>query len=89
MATTLSTEILQDNIAMSLARAMAVANKRADELGLDVDQSLISITQRGVNGGMVWRVNYGPKDYVGRRGGDLMVEVDTNNANIKRVLWGQ
>jgi hypothetical protein len=62
MATTLSTEILQDNIAIpkghavSLARAMAVANKRADELGLDVDQSLISITQRGVNGGMVWRV---------------------------------
>lgn len=89
MATTLPTEVLQDHIAMSLARAMAVANKRAEELGLDIHQSLISITQRGVNGNMVWRVNYGPKDYVGRRGGDLMVEVDTKNANMTRVLWGQ
>lgn len=89
MAATLPKTILQDKIAVSLAHAMAVANKRAHELGIDASQSLITITQHAGNGAVVWRVNYGPKDYIGRRGGDLMVEVDTNDANIKRVLWGQ
>ena len=89
MATTLTADILQDDIAVSLARAMAEANKRARELGVDVLQTLITITQRSVNGDLVWRINYGSKDYVGRRGGDLIIEVDPNYAGIKRVLWGQ
>jgi len=89
MAATLSADVLQDDIAVSLARAIASANKRARELGVDVLQSIISITQHSLNGDLLWRVNYGPKDYVGRRGGDLIIEVDPSDASIKQVLWGQ
>lgn len=89
MAATLTAEVLQDDLAISLAHAMAVANKKARELGVDVTQSLISITQRRLNGISVWRINYGPKDYVNRRGGDVLIEVDMHDATIKKVLRGQ
>ena len=89
MVATLAAEVLEDDIAVSLARAMAAANERARELGVDVLQTLITITQRPLNGSLVWQINYGPKDYVGRRGGDLIIEVDSSDASIKQVLWGQ
>ena len=89
MATTLTAEVLQDELAMSLAHALAVANKLARESGIDVLQSLITITQRAFNGQLLWRINYGPRDYVGRRGGDLIIEVDPISASIKQVLRGQ
>jgi len=89
MAETLTADVLQDEIAVSLARAMAVANRRARELGIDVLQSLITITQRSSNGDVFWRINYGSKDYVGRRGGDLIIEVNRATASIHQVLWGQ
>lgn len=87
--TTLAADVLQDDIAVSLARVVASANKRAGALGVDVPHSLITINQRTLNGGWLWRINYGPRDYVGRRGGDLIIEVDPNDASIKQVLWGQ
>jgi hypothetical protein len=62
---------------------------RARAAGVDVRQSLITITQQVLESGSIWRVNYGPKDYVGRRGGDFIVEVDPTSAQIKRVLRGQ
>ena len=43
---TLSADVLQDDIAVSLARVMATANKRARELGMDVVKSFITITQQ-------------------------------------------
>ena len=89
MTTTLGAEVLQDDIAVSLARVIASANKRARELGVDVPQSVISITQHSANGGWLWRISYGPKDCVGRRGGDLTVEVQPGDGSIKQVLWGQ
>ena len=89
MTATLTAEVLQDDIAVSLARVMAAANKRARESGIDVLQSLITISQRAFEGGLLWRVNYGPRDYVGRRGGDLIVDVDPADATIKQVLRGQ
>ncbi len=46
MSATLTPEVYQDDIALSLAQIVAVANKRARELGVDVVQSLISITQQ-------------------------------------------
>jgi len=88
MSVTLSNEVLQDNLAVFLARAVAAANKRAREFGVDVGQSLITITQSFENGPR-WHVNYGPKDYVARRGGDLIVEIDAANASVKHVLRGQ
>ena len=50
--------------------------------------SIISITQNFEHG-LRWRVNYGPKDYIGRRGGDLIVEVDATDMTIQQVLYGQ
>jgi hypothetical protein len=95
MTTILGADVLQDEIAVSLARVVASANRRAREMGVDVPQSIISISQHSPGGGRApsagwsWRVNYGPKEYVGRRGGDLIVEVDPSDASIKQVLWGQ
>ena len=85
---TLSTDVLQDDIAVSLARVMTTANKRARELGVDILQSLITITQHFENG-LLWRINYGPKDSVGKRGGDLMIEGGGEDMKIKQVLRGQ
>lgn len=88
MSAILTTDVLQDDLAVLLARVIATANKRARELGVDVLQSFITITQSFENGSC-WRVNYGPKDYIGRRGGDLIVEVDASDVSIKQVLRGQ
>ncbi len=85
---TLSADVLQDDMAVMLARVMAAANKRARELGIDVLQSFITITQQ-VDNGLFWRVNYGPRDYINKRGGDLMVDVNGENMKIKQVLRGQ
>jgi hypothetical protein len=85
----LSSDVLQDDIAVTIARVIASANKRARELNVDVMQSIISLTQHSQDGSWVWRVNYGAKDYIGRRGGDLMVEVNPEDASVQRVLWGQ
>lgn len=89
MTSVLSAEVLQDDIAVSLARAIAAANKRARESGVDVLQGIISITQRAFNGNSLWEINYGPKEYIGRRGGDLIVRVAPNDSSIKQVLRGQ
>ena len=89
MATTLTADVLQDDLAISLARMLAAANKKARESGVDVPQSLITITQGSLIGDSVWRINYGPKDFVGQRGGDLIVDVNANDASIKQVLRGQ
>ncbi len=82
-------DVIQDTVAISVARATAIANKRAHELGVDVLQSLITITQRSANGDASWRINYGPKDYLNRRGGDLIIEVKQSDGRIEQVLWGQ
>ena len=89
MAVTLTADVLQDDLAISIARALAAANKRAREAGIDVIKSIITITQHGLDGESFWRINYGPKDYVGRRGGDFVVDIDPTDASIKRALRGQ
>jgi hypothetical protein len=95
MSGVLGADVLQDEIAVSLARVVASANRRAREMGVDVPQSIISISQHSLSGGRApsagwsWRVNYVPKEYVGRRGGDLIVDVDPSDSSIKQVLWGQ
>lgn len=89
MAATLTAEALQDELAISLACALAAANKKAQEVGVDVEQSLVSITQDTTPSTTLWRINYSPKDYIGRRGGDLIIEVDSLDASIKQVQRGQ
>lgn len=88
MSVPLTNDVLQDEIAITLARALAVANKQAKESGIDVQQSIITISQN-FSDGFSWQINYGPKDYIGRRGGDLIIEVDAADGTIKQVLHGQ
>jgi len=89
MTVPLTAEELQDDLAVSLARALATANKRARELGIDAFASLVTITQKVIDGRPLWRINYGSGDYLSRRGGDLIIDVDQTDADIKRVLRGQ
>ena len=87
MTATIPAEVLHDTIAVSRARIVAVANQRASEPGVDVPQSLITITQYAADEAY-WRVNYGPRE-MNMRGGDFIVDVDARDARIKRVLLGQ
>lgn len=89
MGTPLADDVLQDEMAVSLARAIAAANEKARAAGLDVAKSRISITQQAMETEPIWRINYGPRDYIGRRGGDLVVDVDARDGKVKRVLRGQ
>jgi len=89
MALTLTAEVYQDDIAVTLANVLATANQRASALGVDVAESLLTITQLFANEGLVWRINYGPKEYINRRGGDLIVDVAAHSGEVEQVLWGQ
>ena len=89
MATVLSNETLQDEIAVSVAEVLASANRKAKELGVDARASLITVSQHLAKGVWLWRVHYGARDYVGRRGGDLMIDIDPANADIMQILRGQ
>ncbi len=89
MAAALTTDVLQDDLAVSLARVVASANRRAREAGVEAAQSYLSMTQRVEDGELFWRVNYGPKETIGRRGGDFIVDVDPSDGRIRQVLRGQ
>jgi hypothetical protein len=89
MTATLTAEVYQDDIAVSLANVLATANKRASALDVDATESLLTITQRLREGALVWRINYGPRDYINQRGGDLIVDVAANSGEVEQVLWGQ
>ena len=89
MAAILDKEVLEDQLAVSLARAVAAANERARREGIDIRQSLVTVTEHPAQGGACWRINYGPRDYIARRGGDLIVEVGLEDAEVKRIVRGQ
>jgi hypothetical protein len=74
-------------MAVSLGRVLDEANRRAMESGIDVAQSLITITP-GTTDDTYWRVHYGPRA-MNQRGGDFIVAVDARDGSIKRVLRGQ
>jgi len=88
MNTSLTAEDLADEVAVSVAHVLAAANRRARQLGCEVSQSLVTISQH-FDGGWFWRINYGPKNPTAQRGGDLIVDVNADNAEVKRVLRGQ
>jgi len=88
MALVLTKEVLEDEIAMTLAQAIAAANKGAAAAGIDVKESHISI-ECLPNNDTFWRINYGSRDYSLRRGGGFIVDVWERNMSIKQVLHGQ
>lgn len=89
MATVSFEELQQDRLAMSVARALNLANDAAVANGTEPADSLVSISEESSAAGRVWRVHYGPRDYVSRRGGDLIVLVDERGEAVQRVIRGQ
>ena len=85
---TLTKEDMADELVVSLAHILTTANRRARQLGCDVSQSLVTISQH-FEGGSFWRINHGAKNPVAERGGDLILEVNAETAEVKRVLRGQ
>jgi hypothetical protein len=87
---TFSLETLQhDNLVVSVARALSLANEAALAHGTDPANSLVTIAEETSAPGRVWRIQYGPRDYVGRRGGDLIVLVDERSEAVQRIIRGQ
>lgn len=82
-------EIRQDDLAFSIARATALANAAAIAQGRNLSQSLITISEETPPPDRHWRVHYGPRDFRGRRGGDLIVIVNERLGTVDRVLRGQ
>jgi len=89
MATVTLEDMRQDQLVMSVARALAVANETAIAQGTNPAESLVTITEQTSSAGSAWRIHYGPREYIGRRGGDLIVIVDEGSDTVPRVLRGQ
>jgi hypothetical protein len=89
MTATMTEEVLQDGMAVSVARILAAANRHARALGVNVPQSIVTIRQDSADGESFWSVNYGPNNYLECRGGDLLIEVNSSDGGIRRVLRGQ
>jgi hypothetical protein len=82
-------EIQQDQFAMSVARAIAVANEEAASRGIDLAKSLVTISEATPPPTRSWQVHYGPRDFSQRRGGDLIVIVDGDSGNVRSIQRGQ
>jgi hypothetical protein len=89
MSTLTLEEIQEDRLVMSVARAVALANEAAVAEGIVPAESLVTIFEEPASEEGGWRVHYGPRDYVGRRGGDLMVLVDERAGEVRRIIRGQ
>jgi hypothetical protein len=82
-------EMQQDQLVMSVARALALANEAAIAQGTDPAHSLVTIAEETSPTGRRWRIHYGPRDYIGRRGGDLIVLVDEGSEAVQGIIRGQ
>jgi hypothetical protein len=89
MSTVSLEAIQQDYLVMSVARALVLANEAAVSQGINLDDSLVTITEEVSSAGRLWRIHYGPRDYLGRRGGDLIVLVDEQSEAVQRIIRGQ
>jgi hypothetical protein len=89
MATVNLEEMQQDRLVMSVARALTLANEAALAQGTIPSDSLVTITEEPSSKGPLWRIHYGPREYVGRRGGDLIVIVDEHGDAVQRIIRGQ
>ena len=89
MATLTINDIQQDDLAMSVARALSLANDTAQAHGTAPASALITITEESSPTGRLWRIHYGPRDYINCRGGDLIVVVDDAAQAVQRIIRGQ
>jgi hypothetical protein len=81
--------IQQDGLAMSIARAVNSANDAAVAHGTNPSQALVTISEETSAGERLWRVHYGPRDYLSRRGGDLIIIIDDQAAEVRKIIRGQ
>ncbi len=87
---TITSEALQhDPLALSVAHAMTLANATASQAGIDLATSLVTVSEEYAASVRQWRVHYGPRDYIARRGGDLIVVIDDPSGQVRQVLRGQ
>jgi len=89
MATATLDEIQLDGVAMSIARAVRLANETAQTHGTRPLDSLITISEETTSDGRQWRIHYGARDFVNHRGGDLIVLIDEHGDAVQSVLRGQ
>jgi hypothetical protein len=89
MATPTVEAIQQDGLAMSVARALAIANEAALARGMNLEETLVSITEDTPPPDRLWRIHYGPRDYIHRRGGDLIIFVNEGAGLVQKVVRGQ
>jgi hypothetical protein len=89
MSAAISESVQRDPLALSAARAIALANETASQAGFDVASSIVSVSEEYAASARQWRVHYGPRDYIGRRGGDFIVIVDDPSGQVRQVLRGQ
>jgi hypothetical protein len=89
MSTVTLETIQQDPLVMSVARSLALANETAMAHGTEPANSVVTIGEETTPNGRFWRIHYGPRDYLARRGGDLIVFVDERGEAVQRILRGQ
>lgn len=89
MATLDLEEMRQDSLVMSVARALTLANEAAVAQGTEPTDSLVTITEEMSTVGRRWHIHYGPRDYVGRRGGDLTIVVAEGGESVEKIVRGQ
>ena len=58
-------------------------------ISVDALRSIITISQQQEEGRVLWRVNYGASEFLNRRGGDLIIDVDPTDDSIQRVRRSQ
>lgn len=82
-------KVQQDDLAMSVARAMAIANEAAVAQGTDLTRCLVTLSEESPPPQRLWRIHYGPREYRNRRGGDFIVLVDEETGTVQRIIRGQ
>lgn len=89
MVNTAIDDIRHDPLAISMAHALALANDAAKLRGTDLSSCIVTVSEESPPPRRRWRVHYGPRDYLNRRGGDLVVLVDETKGVVTEVLKGQ
>jgi hypothetical protein len=82
-------KLKNDQLALAVASALAVANETAISQGADPRKSIVTINEENALTGRLWRIHYGPRDYVNVRGGDLIIWIDDATSEVTRITHGQ
>jgi hypothetical protein len=80
--------IQQDRLALTIAGAVTLANETLVARGVNPAACVVMIEEVLSDTGRTWRMQYGPRDFVHRRGGVWIVVVD-EQAGVAEVIRGQ